>query len=184
MPLIYLPVSWGVAQVSVRPVADVFNQWVRSLRDTIMTPCRRRQQFSSLLLHAAVAFWVAALPTTIEIRQQIASGVDAILADPTQIYQIVMNLCTHAAHAMREGGGLLEMSLDTEEIKPEMLSLYPDLKPGRYVKLTVRDTGTGIPSAVIGRIFDPFFTTTGVSGAHELTSGELHGIAAFPRATL
>ena len=111
------------------------------------------------LIQEALRLLRATLPTTIEIRPQIAIGVDAILADPTQIYQIVMNLCTNAAHAMREGGGLLDVTLGMEEIEPEMLSLYPDLKPGKYVKLSVRDTGTGIPPAIIGRIFDPFFTT-------------------------
>lgn len=111
------------------------------------------------LIQEALKLLRATLPTTIEIRPQIAAGVDTILADPTQIYQIVMNLCTNAAHAMRERGGVLEVRLTTEEIKPDMLPLYPDLRPGRHVKLTVRDTGTGIPPAIIGRIFDPFFTT-------------------------
>jgi two-component system, cell cycle sensor histidine kinase and response regulator CckA len=111
------------------------------------------------LIQEALKLLRATLPTTIEIRPQIATGVDAILADPTQIYQILMNLCTNAAHAMREKGGLIEVTLGSEEIKQEMLAFYPDLKPGKYVKLTVRDTGTGIPSTIINRIFDPFFTT-------------------------
>ena len=78
-----------------------------------------------LLIKEASKMIRATLPSTIEIRSNIAREVDAVLADPTQIHQIMMNLCTNAAHAMREKGGILEVGLDNVEITPDMLPLYP-----------------------------------------------------------
>jgi signal transduction histidine kinase len=102
----------------------------------------------------------AALPTTIEIRKEIRSTRDTILADPTQIHQILMNLCTNAHHAMRETGGSLTVALDNESLdnaKIETRNLT--LPPGDYLKMTVADTGKGIPAEWINQIFDPYFTT-------------------------
>jgi len=101
----------------------------------------------------------ATIPSTIDIRQGIRPGVGEVLADPIQLHQVIMPLCTNAAYAMREKGGAIEVDLGHAEIKPEMLPLYPDLKPGPYVKLSVRDTGTGIAPDIIGKSFDPFYTT-------------------------
>ncbi|MEN6317657.1 MAG: ABC transporter substrate binding protein [Syntrophaceae bacterium] len=112
-----------------------------------------------VLIKEALKMIRATLPSTIEIRSNIGRDVDAVLADPTQIHQIMMNLCTNAAHAMREKGGILEIGLTNALITSDMLPLYPDLNPGSYVKFTVGDTGTGIEPEVMDRIFDPFFTT-------------------------
>jgi PAS domain S-box-containing protein len=101
----------------------------------------------------------ATLPSTIRIHSIFAQRVYTVLADPTQIHQVLINLGTNAAHAMREKGGVLEIRLDNVEITPQSKPLHPDLNVGPYVKLTVSDTGTGIPPEVIYRIFDPFFTT-------------------------
>jgi len=112
-----------------------------------------------ILVKEALKMIRATLPSTIEIRSNITGDLDAVLADPTQIHQIMMNLCTNAAHAMREKGGILEVGLGNVVITPDMLPLYPDLKPGPYVMFTVSDTGTGIEPEVMDKIFDPFFTT-------------------------
>jgi PAS domain S-box-containing protein len=112
-----------------------------------------------LLINETIKLLRATLPSTIEIRQRIASEVYAVLADPTQIHQILINLCTNAAFAMREKGGRLEISLDYVELSQKITPLYSDLTPGPYVKLRVSDTGTGIAPEIIHRIFDPFFTT-------------------------
>jgi PAS domain S-box-containing protein len=113
----------------------------------------------SLLIRENLKLLRATIPSTIEIRSDIEPEVAKVLADPTQLHQVVMNLCTNAAHAMREKGGTLEVGLSNAEITPEMLPLLPDLKPGPYVKLRVDDTGTGIAPDIMGKIFDPFFTT-------------------------
>jgi two-component system cell cycle sensor histidine kinase/response regulator CckA len=118
----------------------------------------------------------ATLPSTIDIRTEIATGVDAVLADPTQLHQVIMNLCTNAAHAMREKGGILEVGLDNEEITPDMVLLYPDLHPGPHVKLTLSDTGTGIAPEIMDRIFDPFFTTKSRGDGTGLGLSVVYGI--------
>ncbi len=101
----------------------------------------------------------ASLPSTIEIRQDIKGMNAAVLADPTQVHQILMNLCANAAHAMSETGGLLTVGVMNVDVDASLASRYPGLKSGSYVKLTVTDTGQGIERSVIGRIFDPYFTT-------------------------
>ena len=99
------------------------------------------------------------LPTTIKIHQNIASKTDSILADPSQIHQVLMNLCTNAGYAMREKGGELEVSLQNVMLDSDTLPAFPDIVPGPFVKLSVRDTGHGMEPAVMDRIFDPYFTT-------------------------
>jgi PAS domain S-box-containing protein len=105
----------------------------------------------------------SSLPSTIEIRQDIAIPPEkgVTLADPTQIHQVLMNLCTNAAHAMRDKGGILSVSLSSVEADAYLVSRYPDLKPGPYVRLTVGDTGHGVDPSILERIFDPYFTTKG-----------------------
>lgn len=98
----------------------------------------------------------ASLPSTITICQDIGPDPDPVLADSTQIHQILMNLFTNAAYALRETKGEIKVSLISEEIK---IDAPYGLVPGRYLKLIVSDTGIGIDSAIVGRIFDPFFTT-------------------------
>ena len=100
----------------------------------------------------------ASLPSTIEVSQRLAAEGATILADPTQIHQIVMNLCTNAYHAMREQGGLMEVTLSEVEITPGDVPEYR-LPSGPYLVLTVSDTGPGMDQATMERIFDPYFTT-------------------------
>ncbi|MGZ3608273.1 MAG: ATP-binding protein, partial [Syntrophales bacterium] len=102
----------------------------------------------------------ASLPSTIKIRQEIQSELDTILADPTQIHQILMNLCTNAAYAMQGEKGELKISLVPVRVEPsDNLIIQHDLFPGKYLRLTVSDTGAGIENEIMDRIFDPFFTT-------------------------
>ena len=113
----------------------------------------------------------ATLPATIKIRQQVVSD-DTVMADPTQVHQVLMNLAANAQHAMRETGGILEVGLTSMDLDPALAASHPNLAPGRYLRLRVRDTGTGIPPQMVERIFDPFFTTKtdgtgmGLSVAH------------------
>ena len=103
----------------------------------------------------------ATIPTTIEICQNIESETASIMADPTQIHQLLMNLCTNAAHAMEESGGILEITTEIIKLDPENTNDCPELIPGDYLKLTVSDTGHGMDRDTIERMFDPFFTTKG-----------------------
>ncbi|MBT0664200.1 response regulator [Geobacter pelophilus] len=101
------------------------------------------------------------LPSTIDIRT--TSEIDPldsmVLADSTQLHQVMMNLCTNAAHAMRAEGGVLAIGLDETMVDASLASRYPDLKPGPHLVLTVSDTGQGMDSSTVARIFDPYFTT-------------------------
>jgi two-component system cell cycle sensor histidine kinase/response regulator CckA len=99
------------------------------------------------------------LPTTIEIRQNIQTESDTVLADPSQIHQVLMNLCTNAAHAMGEKGGILELTLEDVDLDTHDVVSYPHITPGPYVRLGVTDTGHGMNGKVMKRIFDPYFTT-------------------------
>lgn len=99
------------------------------------------------------------LPTTIEIREEIGPELDYVLADPTEIQQIAMNLCTNAAHAMREKGGLLVVQIVQVELGSYSMMEYPGVNPGEYIRLTVTDTGHGIPPDIMESVFNPYFTT-------------------------
>ncbi len=99
----------------------------------------------------------ATVPNTISIVESVRPGRDTILAEPTQIQQIIMNLCANAAQAMRETGGVLEVGL--EEQPAGLCPLPGEAEPGPCLRLWVGDTGPGIPPDILERIFDPFFTT-------------------------
>jgi len=101
----------------------------------------------------------ASLPVTITIHQHLAPDVGTVLADPIQMYQVLMNLCINAEHAMRTTGGVLEVRLEEVDVTELTSTSSGTLLPGPYVRLTVRDTGHGIPPAVLAQIFEPFFTT-------------------------
>ena len=117
----------------------------------------------------------ASIPTSIEIRQNITEEVDTILADPTQINQVLINLCTNAHHAMPDGG-ILEVSLKNVELDEDATAQYSDLDPGPYVHLTVADTGQGMNPEIKGRIFDPYFTTKDIGKGTGLGLSVVHGI--------
>jgi len=118
------------------------------------------------------------LPTTIEIHQQIATfpDGDTVLADPTQLHQVLMNLGTNAAHAMRAKGGVLNVSLSSVNTDASLILLHPDLRPGPCVRLTVSDTGHGMETSVKERIFDPYFTTKKVGEGTGMGLAVVQGI--------
>jgi PAS domain S-box-containing protein len=99
------------------------------------------------------------LPATIEMQLEMKAASDTIIGDPSQIQQVLMNLATNAYHAMRGKGGRLLISLSDLTLAPGDKTPDSDMRPGRYVRLSVKDTGTGIADDVIIRIFEPFFTT-------------------------
>ena len=100
----------------------------------------------------------ASLPSTIEIKETIRKDTLPVMADPTKIHEIVMNLCTNAAHAMDEEG-TLEIRYGEEVLSSEMTGKTGRIPPGKYSVITVRDTGTGMDETTLARIFEPFFTT-------------------------
>jgi PAS domain S-box-containing protein len=127
-----------------------------------------------MIVREALKLLRATLPSTIQIRTEIKTKCDRIIADPVQIHQILMNLCTNAAHAMREKGGTLTVSL--REITESLATTSTGQMPGPHVRLTVSDTGHGMAKAVMDRIFDPFFTTKPVGEGTGLGLSVVHGI--------
>jgi PAS domain S-box-containing protein len=101
----------------------------------------------------------ASIPPTIEISHHIKTGLGSVLADPSQIHQVVMNLCTNAYQAMEKEGGRLDITLEPETIAFDFANIHTNIKQGRYLKLSVTDTGPGIEPEKIHRIFEPYFTT-------------------------
>ena len=118
----------------------------------------------------------ASIPTSIDIRHNISGDTAEILGDPTQINQVMINLCTNAAHAMESEGGVLEVALGNTELHEDTASPYPELHPGPHVQLVVSDTGDGISPEAIDRVFDPYFTTKDVGKGTELGLSVVHGI--------
>jgi len=117
----------------------------------------------------------ASLPATIEMKQNISSN-SVVLADLTQIHQLIMNLCTNAAQAMEKEGGTLEVNLGQEQLEESFTNQHTDIKPGAYMKLSVSDTGCGMAPDVIERIFDPFFTTKEKGKGTGIGLSAVHGI--------
>jgi PAS domain S-box-containing protein len=118
----------------------------------------------------------ASLPTTIEIKQNIDSDLDAIFADPTQMHQVMMNLCTNSAHAMADTDGVLSVKLQNLDLQAKKAAQYPELIPGPYVRLTISDTGHGMDSATMERMFDPYFTTKEQDRGTGMGLAVVHGI--------
>ena len=118
----------------------------------------------------------ASLPTTIEIRQNIEPNLDPIFADPTQMHQVVMNLCTNSAHAMGDTSGILKVELHNVDLSVKKAAQYPELNPGPYVKLSISDTGHGMDSETLDRIFDPYFTTKEQDKGTGMGLAVVHGI--------
>jgi PAS domain S-box-containing protein len=110
-------------------------------------------------LREALQLLGATLPSDIQIRQSCDPSTPLVLADAMELHQIIMNLATNAAHAMRKQGGVLEVRATPITIETGTIPLHPELHPGLYVHLSVSDTGTGIPAEQLPLIFDPFFTT-------------------------
>ena len=118
----------------------------------------------------------ATIPTTIDIKQNIRPDSLMAEADPTQVHQLLINLCTNAADAMREHGGILSVELGAKTLDGAEPAIQADIPPGRYVVLTVADTGAGMDPQVKERIFDPFFTTKSVGRGTGMGLSVVHGI--------
>lgn len=112
-----------------------------------------------LIVKEALQLLRASIKPSIEIDYQTQEQDSVVSADATQIHQVVMNLCTNAAHAMEHGFGLITVSIANQEISTESASEIPHLPYGSYVHLRISDNGRGIDPSIIGEIFDPFFTT-------------------------
>jgi PAS domain S-box-containing protein len=131
-----------------------------------------------LVVQEVLSLLRGSLPTTIDIRQYLDPTADTVLADPLQLHQVLVNLCTNAEYAMRGMGGILEIRLDRADVDTGFAADHPPLQPGKHARLTVRDTGGGMEPTVMARIFEPFFTTKGVGEGSGMGLAVVHGIIA------
>jgi PAS domain S-box-containing protein len=128
-----------------------------------------------LIVKEALKLLRASIPSTIEFNLIIQSNA-LVMGDSIQIHQVLMNLCTNAAHAMEENGGLLTVSLIDVEFDSDFIASFPDLKPGPYINLIVTDTGHGMSPDIMEKIFDPFFTTKEKGKGTGMGLSVVHGI--------
>lgn len=128
------------------------------------------------IISEALNLLKASMPAGVAIKQNIDPRIGTVLADPTHIHQIVMNLCTNANHAMLAKGGTLEVKLDSVRIDQKQADKIRNLKKGEYVRLTISDTGHGMDLKTKERIFEPFFTRKEVGSGSGLGLSVVHGI--------
>lgn len=129
-----------------------------------------------LIVKEAIKFLRASLPNTVEIKQFLDLDNSYVLASPTQIHQVVMNLCTNAYHALPSVGGKIELRLEYQNVGDNHSNNEMELPKGSYIKLSVSDNGHGINRETKQRIFDPFFTTKKVGEGTGLGLSVVHGI--------
>ncbi len=136
----------------------------------------RRELEMPAVVREAIKMFRPVLPATIKIRTVFESACPAVWADPSQLTQVLLNLATNAAHAMRQHGGVLEIAVTAERIQPPLFAAHPEARAGNYLKLSVRDTGHGMAAEVADRIFEPFFTTKPPGEGTGLGLSVVHGI--------
>ncbi len=157
------------------------SQRAKDLVNQILTFSRRKKiELKPVHLQRTILETVdllrATIPSTIDFQQRLNAGNGVTMADPTQVHQVLMNLCTNAAHAMRETGGRLTISLEETDIVPKSNPTNPKPSVGPYLQLTVSDTGHGMDGKTLDRIFEPFFTTKEPGEGTGLGLSAVHGI--------
>lgn len=128
------------------------------------------------VVEETVAFIKRSLPDNISIDTYVQPECPPIWADSTQMYQVLMNLCTNAAHAMQPDAGQMQISLEQVGMDTDLSRISAEMLPGQYLRMKVSDTGTGIAPEVLDRIFDPFYTTKDVGQGTGLGLSVVHGI--------
>ncbi|WP_175414855.1 transporter substrate-binding domain-containing protein [Nibricoccus aquaticus] len=128
------------------------------------------------LIEECLRFLRASVRSSITIRHHPAPGAPQIEADATQIHQVIMNLCTNAVHAMGDTTGSLEVTEDILTVTQEIIAQHPQLAPGEFVRIAIRDTGCGMTPEVVQRMFEPFFTTKAPGQGTGLGLSVVHGI--------
>ncbi len=136
----------------------------------------RRAVSCQQIAHEVLRLMRASLPSTIEIVSHCSVDTLSIVADPSQIHQVLMNLCTNATHAMRTAEGILTVQVESCDVDASFARQHPSLHPGLHARFTVQDTGHGIDAKTLERIFEPFFTTKPVGEGTGLGLAVVHGI--------
>jgi signal transduction histidine kinase/ActR/RegA family two-component response regulator len=141
-------------------------------------PPERQPVRLHLLISDVLRMLRASLPSTIAMHPRLTSTAGTVLADPTQLQQVLMNLGTNAEHAMRDSGGVLVVHLDAVEVTADFAAAHAPLTPGPHACIMIRDTGHGMAPEVMERIFEPFFTTKAVGEGTGMGLAVVDGIIA------
>jgi PAS domain S-box-containing protein len=153
----------------------------KELVQQILTFSRCKEQekkkvYIQSIAKEVIKFLQSSIPKSIEIRQSIYPVKNPICANPIQMHQVLMNLCTNAYHAMREKGGILAVSLSEIDISSDNQFEFPEFKEGTYIRIEVSDTGSGIKKEHMKKIFEPYFTTKSKNEGTGLGLSVVHGI--------
>ena len=154
------------AKFLVRQILTFSRQGESELKPLLLKP----------FIKEVIKFLHATLPASVKLRLNLKAEKNTVLADPTQVQQVLLNLCTNSAHALEPDGGIIEVILSELEIGEGNGGEYSDIRSGLYLNLTVKDNGRGIPEEHLDRIFDPFFTTKKVGQGTGLGLSVVHGI--------
>ena len=128
------------------------------------------------LMEETILLLEAVLPATVEIVPEVDVDTPSVLGDPSDLQQVIMNLCTNSAHALPESGGRIDVVLEDTMIDAAFARAHPPLRPGPHARIKVRDTGCGMDPATQKRIFEPFYTTKGVGEGTGLGLFVVHGV--------
>jgi len=172
--------EWNPAQESLKEIREASLR-ARDLVTQILLFARKKEHTISNIQVAPIAkeclkMLRASIPSTVEIRQKISEDLPPVQADPSQIQQVIMNLCANAGQALEVEGGVLEFVMDSSDLDMPLDTFTGRLPEGAYIRLIIRDNGPGIPPDVLEQIFDPFFTTKGVGEGTGLGLAVVHGI--------
>jgi PAS domain S-box-containing protein len=153
----------------------------KDLVQQILTFSRKREPKRQIIrldtvVMDALKFLRASLPADIRIENHLAADAPAILADPTQIYQMILNLATNAQHAMKDRPGQLTVRVESFLPEEKFILTHPEFRPVQYTRLTVADTGQGMDANTLKRIFEPFFTTKPAGQGTGLGLAVVHGL--------
>ncbi len=189
-----LSVMFGKLQLAIMILPENNNKAIKNINDSldaahraqamvmqILTFCRQKEQEKKpfkikLIISEAAKMLQAMITPDIEIKLHIATKSSIVMGDPTQVHQVVMNLCTNAIHSLQGDGGIIEICLKEVHLEEENQLLIPRLKFGSYVRLSVIDNGPGLNKEIIERVFDPFFTTKPHGEGTGLGLSVVHGI--------
>jgi PAS domain S-box-containing protein len=152
---------------------DLVQQILAFSRQSEKTPKPIMIQY---VVNEALKLLRASIPSTVEFKTEINKNCPPVMADPSQIHQIVINLCSNAYHAMKKSGGVISIKVSDVDISDEDALHFGDIKQGNYIRLTVNDTGHGMDRKLVQRIFEPFFTTKEKGLGTGMGLSVVHGI--------
>jgi signal transduction histidine kinase/ActR/RegA family two-component response regulator/PAS domain-containing protein len=167
---------------SLRDAARATDRAVDLVRQILLfarrEPSERRAIDLRVIGEQSVKLLRATLPAGVDLRFSPARDVPAVAADATQMQQVIMNLGTNAWHALERGSGRIDVTVEAADLDIDAARALPGRRPGRWVRLGVRDTGVGMDAATLEHIFEPFFTTKGPDRGTGLGLAVVHGIVA------